>query len=378
MDNEQAGQAADAHANRTARVGDDVRRRLAHDARASLSTIVGWTEIVRQSGADPAIRSRAVETVLRHVEQVSRRVDEMVELWRLESGDLSLSMAPVPIAKVVKMALARARELAGPDAVWRLEVDDDGRQTLGDRTYLERALATVFEYAARHTPAGQGTLVSLDGTEQTIVIKVLPEAPPASSPLLPDDDARVASVAPRPADGPLLVAREWLEAQQGRLEMTGGARPALVITLPSLSRELARAAAVPATNVGQLDGLRVLVVDDDPDARDAVAGILRYHAASVTTASSASDALARLGEEPVDVVLADIAMPGRDGYDLMRSIRQGRGPSSQVAAAAVTAFSAKEDRQRALDAGFQAHIAKPVQADRLLAMVLSLAGRASI
>lgn len=374
MSKERARQGTGEQSDPPPRVGDDVRRRLAHDARASLSTIVGWTEIVRQSGADPVLRARAVETVLRHVEQVSRRVDEMVELWRLESGDLVLSMAPVPIAAVLKTVLTRVRAASAPDASWRLEVDDDPRFALADRTYLERALAAVLEYAARHAVTGQQTVVSLGGTDQTIVVTVSNEE---SAPTRESGEALTPAV-PRTVDGPLLVAREWLEVQRGRLEMTDGEPPALVVTMPAFSRDLARAETTRLSHVRQLDGVRVLVVDDDPDARDAVAGILRYHGASVTTAASASDALARLGEQPLDVMLADIAMPGRDGYDLMREVRHGKGASAQIGAAAVTAFSAKEDRQRALEAGFQAHIAKPVQADRLLATVLSLAGRPSI
>ncbi len=378
MDNERARQPDGVQTDRRARVADDVRRRLAHDARASLSTIVGWTEIVRQNGADATLRGRAVETVLRHVEQVSRRVDEIVELWRLDSGDLSLSMAPVSIAPVLKAALTRARTNVSPETTWRLEVDDDRRSVLADRTYLERAFTMVLEYAARHAPAGQQILVSLQGTEQVIVVKVMADQQPALATATLATPAAATAAVPRPVDGPLLVARQWLEVQRGRLEMTEAEGPALVISMPAFSRELASVEPAATFHLKQLDGVRVLVVDDDPDARDAVAGILRYHGASVTIASSATDALARLGEQPLDVMLADIAMPGRDGYDLMRAVRHGHGPAAQIGAAAVTAFSGKEDRQRALDAGFQAHIAKPVQADRLLATVLSLAGRPSV
>ena len=325
MNKERANQGTGAHSDPPPRVGDDVRRRLAHDARASLSTIVGWTEIVRQSGADPVLRARAVETVLRHVEQVSRRVDEMVELWRLESGDLALSMAPVPIGAVLKTVLTRVRAASDPNASWRLEMGDDARYTLADRTYLERALGAVLEYAARHAVTGQQTVVSLDGTEQTIVVKVSNEESAPHS-----GDAPAPAV-PRTVDGPLLVAREWLEVQRGRLEMTDGERPVLVVTMPAFSPDLAQADTTRLSHVRQLDGVRVLVVDDDPDARDAVAGILRYHGASVTTAASASDALARLGEQPLDVMLADIAMPGRDGYDLMREVRHGKGRPRRLA-----------------------------------------------
>jgi CheY-like chemotaxis protein len=116
----------------------------------------------------------------------------------------------------------------------------------------------------------------------------------------------------------------------------------------------------------------VLIVDDESDTREAVEGILRFHGAVVHSASSVVEALRTIEEEPLDVLLADIAMPGRDGYDLIRTIRKKR---NAIPAAAVTAFTGDEDRARALEAGYQVHLGKPMQPERLLSTVLRLANR---
>jgi CheY-like chemotaxis protein len=122
----------------------------------------------------------------------------------------------------------------------------------------------------------------------------------------------------------------------------------------------------------ELGGLRVLLVDDEPDARDALGGILQLHGAVVHAAGSAADAIARLQHEAYDVLLADIGMPGADGYDLIRYVRALEDESSHMPAAAVTAFASDADRRRALDAGFQVHLSKPVDPAALVATVAVL------
>jgi CheY-like chemotaxis protein len=135
--------------------------------------------------------------------------------------------------------------------------------------------------------------------------------------------------------------------------------------------------AAPATSDKSLAGIRVLVLDDEDDARIAIERILRGHGALVAAAGAVQEALALLSGQPMDVVLADIGMPERDGLDFIRSVRGLEGPIAKTAAAAITALSSEADRRRSLDAGYQMHIVKPVEPQRLLSTVLALAGRDS-
>jgi CheY-like chemotaxis protein len=381
-----ANHAQAAATSRSRRLGEEVRRRVAHDVRASLNTIAGWTEIVRQETTDDALRARAVDTIMRHVRQASRRLDDAMDLWRIDTDSLSVAPIPLHVPAIVRAAIAQVdAEARESRPTWRLTVDSEERYALADRARVQQAIVALLSHAAVHAPQGGPVIVRIEGRPSNVVVSIEDGGPP----MMRDVEAIVFGTAPEPLHGSLspgrrfdaglVLARELIALQNGTLEPAtselGGLR--IQVTLPGLAEGPAQAAIAEEGFVatrGQLRGIRVLVVDDEADAREALEGILRYHGAIVHSASSAGQALRTLEGTSVDVLLADIAMPGRDGYDLIRAIRRQR---NMIPAVAVTAFAGEEDRTRALEAGYQVHLGKPAQPERLLATVLLLANRAA-
>jgi CheY-like chemotaxis protein/anti-sigma regulatory factor (Ser/Thr protein kinase) len=349
--------------------------------RASLNTIAGWTEIARQENTDDAMRGRAVDTILRHVRQASRRLDDAMDLWRIELGELAVRPVPVHVPAIVRAAMAQvdgdARQLR---ATWRLTFDSEERYALADRQRLQQALSALLAHAAMHAPPGGAINIRIEMRDSQLAITIDDGGPPMSTEVAvlvfgEDHEPEAAFTPGRRFDAGLILARELLAIQHGSLLPAADRSSRLEVRLAGL-------AEVPATawepddeflpSRVQLRGIRVLVVDDESDAREALEGILRFHGAVVHSAASVVQALHVIDREALDVLLADIAMPGRDGYDLIRTIRKKK---NLLPAAAVTAFTGDEDRARALEAGFQVHLGKPMQPERLLATVLRLANR---
>jgi CheY-like chemotaxis protein len=330
------------------------------------------------------MRARAVDTIIRHVRQASRRLDDAMDLWRIDVHNLAVTPIPVHVPAIVRAAIAQVdAEAREARPTWRLTVDSEERYALADRTRVQQAMVALLSHAAVHAPAGGTVTVRIEGRSSNVVVSIEDGGPPMMQDVAAivfgtADELSNVSLAPgRRFDAGLVLARELLALQNGSLEPAVGelGEMRLRATLPGL----AEAPPPPAiaeegfvTARGQLLGIRVLVVDDESDAREALEGILRYHGAIVHSASSVAQALRTLDDTPVDVLLADIAMPGRDGYDLIRTIRRQR---NMIPAAAVTAFTGEEDRARAIAAGYQVHLGKPAQPERLLATVLRLANR---
>jgi CheY-like chemotaxis protein len=361
-------------------LGDEIRRRVAHDVRASLNTIAGWTEIARQEATDEAMRGRAVDTILRHVRQASRRLDDAMDLWRIELGTLSVHPTPVHVPAIVRAAMANvdadARQLR---PAWRLTLDSEERYALADRQRLQQAMAALLGHAAVHAPPGGSIGIRVEMRDSHVAIVIDDGGPPMSTEVAvlvfgANQEAAAAAAPGRRFDAGLILARELIAIQHGTLA-PGDSGSRFEVLLPSLAEAPAAVwepdEAFPPSRV-QLRGIRVLIVDDESDTREAVEGILRFHGAVVHSAASVVEALRTIEEVPLDVLLADIAMPGRDGYDLIRTIRKKR---NTIPAAAVTAFTGDEDRARALEAGYQVHLGKPMQPERLLSTVLLLAKR---
>jgi CheY-like chemotaxis protein len=262
----------------------------------------------------------------------------------------------------------------------------------GDPVRLQQVVGNLLSNAVKFTPDGGRLQVGLETTATHARITVSDTGAGIDPQFLPyifERFRQADTTSTRRNKGlglGLAISRHLVELHGGTIEAASageGRGSVFTVTVPLL-RALAAdvPAAPPAVRAdgwpadgGSLDGVRVLVVDDESDARDALALVLERCGARVTTAGSAADGLAAWRREPHDVLLSDIAMPGEDGYSLIRKIAAARSDGRPLPAAAVTAYATREDRQRALEAGYRDHLSKPVDPGTLVATVARLAGR---
>jgi CheY-like chemotaxis protein len=371
-------------------VGEEYLSQVAHELRGSLNAILGWAEFLRAGPCDEAARVRAAETIIRHARQQSGMLGELFDTWRLAAGTLKLNVTTFDLRQVVSSAVDAVQPAARNRSV-RLECHDDSPagttvRARGDVKRLAQALAAVLANAVHFAPEQTTVHVRLEtggGIARLTVRDNGPGVPPGLLPFLFERNRPPDRATPRGNFRlGLSFAREVMTRHRGSIEgESAGESAGMIFRLRLPLEEAAGPAAGHALvtepssvemATSELGGLRVLLVDDEPDARDALGGILQLHGAVVHAAGSAADAIARLQHEAYDVLLADIGMPGADGYDLIRYVRALEDESSHMPAAAVTAFASDADRRRALDAGFQVHLSKPVDPAALVATVAVL------
>lgn len=368
---------------------DDYLTVVAHDLRASLNGILGWAELIKRKTLNEAGTVRAGETIVRQAKQQLDLINELVDTWRLLSGNLQLTLAPVDAREFTNSVVQAANQQAIGKGV-RLEqaLAPMPSPLLVDSARLRQALVALLSNAIHFSPEGGVVRVELsieNGEAQWTVEDSGAAIDPTELPYL--------FLRPRPQGGikrssragfgrGLSLVRDLVNLHGGSVRAespgTSGAGVIFRVRLPlqappqAVHTEKAREIKQTVNREirSRLAGVSVLVVDDDPDAREVVAGILRHYGARVILATSAASALAALRREGADVILADLGMPVEDGFDLIRQIRDIDSEAvAAVPAAALTAYTTEEDRQRALESGFQAHLSKPVDPAILIATV---------
>jgi two-component system CheB/CheR fusion protein len=367
---------------------DDYLSLAAHDLRGSLNSIIGWAELIKRKALPEEGNVRAGETIIRQAKQQLELINEVVDTWRLLSGNLQLKMAPVDAKELVNQAVHAVKEANKKSVTFNLQVNALPSPLFADGLRIRQVLIGLFTSALHFAP-DDGTIdVTLKASEKgSAELTVHDTGVGVDASALPylfsrqrqQDPAR--SSARAKFGRGLGLVRDIIDLHGGtiRAETDGETGVTFRVRLPlaaapsavhlDKAREIKR---TPQEEVrSRLAGTVVLIVDDDPDAREVVAAILRHYGAKVIIATSVSTALVALRREPqVDVLVADLGMPVEDGYDL---IRQVRGSNVQkiaaMPAAALTAYTTEEDRERVLAAGFQFHLAKPVDPAVLVATV---------
>jgi len=371
---------------------DDYLSVVAHDLRGSLNSIIGWAELIKRKALNEAGNVRAGETIIRQARQQLELVNEVVDTWRLLSGNLQLKLAPVDAKELVNAAAYAAKENSGKEIQFDFQLEALPGPLLADGARLRQALIGLFN-SAIHFARDKGTVeICLKpgdtGMAELTVhdsgVGIDPEALPyLFSRQRPQDPSKHS---PRAKYGRGLgLIRDIIDLHGGTIkaETDGGTGVTFRVILPlqaapsavhvDKEREVKQSSRAELRS--RLAGTRVLIVDDDPDAREVVAAILRHYGASVIVATSVSTALVALRREQVDVMVADLGMPVEDGYDLIRHVRSSDNDKiARMPAAALTAYTTEEDRDRVLAAGFQFHLAKPVDPAVLVATVERLRG----
>lgn len=364
---------------------DEFLALVSHELQTPASVILGWSSIVRsQRLAGPALE-RAVDTIERNARLSSKLIGDVLDTSRIVSGTLRIDRRVVDIGPIVAAAVEQVRpsadahrlsiELAGPDGEC---------EVLGDPTRLQQVFANLLSNAVKFTPEGGTIRVATTRSAVDVRVVVADTGVGIDAEFLPrifqrfeQDPATLAHSRTGLGLG-LSIARHFVERQNGTIAVESAGRgqgSSFTVTLP-LHHEHARWAA-PGGHVAQ-DALRavsVLIVEDDDDTRHLVASVLERYGARVYAATSAETGRTLASELRPDVILCDLRLPAADGFALMRAIRTaGDERVASIPAASMTASLQPEERDRALAAGFQMHLQKPIDPEELASVVLMLVG----
>jgi signal transduction histidine kinase/ActR/RegA family two-component response regulator len=394
---EAVAQAAREEAERAGRMKDEFLATLSHELRTPLNAILGWAQVLRQACDDKEEVATGMEVIERNARLQAQLIEDLLDMSRIISGKIRLDLQPVDPAAVVDAALETVRPAADAKSILLERVISPGKPggTLrGDAGRLQQVLWNLIANAVKFTPEGGTVTVVLRREPHAVEFTVTDTGEGIDPEFLPHlfERFRQADASPGRKHGGLglglAIVKQLVELHGGtvRADSEGAGRGStFIVRLPAAAPHHASQEPAPSRTTApaargvlpDLAGVSVLVVDDDADARLLVKRLLGQFNAAVTTAGSAQEALDLLSRQRPDVLVSDIAMPGMDGYELMRRLHaSANGNGATVAAAALTAFARAEDRDRALAAGFRAHISKPVEPSELVSVVAALAGRA--
>lgn len=380
-------------AQRAARLKDEFLATLSHELRTPLNAILGWTQILRLPHGDrPHDLQHGLEVIERNARAQMQLVDDLLDLSRIMSGRFRLDVRRIASADVVRSALESARPAADAKGI-RLEIaiDSDVAPVSGDAGRLQQVIWNLLSNAIKFTPGGGTIRVTHRQAGARVEIVVSDTGIGISPSFLPhifDRFSQRDGTASRGYSGlglGLAIAKQLLELHGGTIQAASegeGRGATFAVTLPLAQARSEETDAGHASGLAGLDTLpsleqvRILVVEDESDARELVGRVLESQGARVTLAASAEDALRILEVSTPDVLVSDIAMPGMDGYQLMRRIRATETKGRRLPAVALTAYARAEDRKRAMLAGYQSHLAKPFDVSELVLQVAGLVQRA--
>ena len=387
---------AEARARREAenanRLKDEFLAVVSHELRTPLTPILGWLDILKTSGDDAELRDQAYGVIERNTRAQTQIVNDLLDVSRIVSGKLKLDLTPIDLRQALEGAIETVKPTALVKGV-HLEAELPARaaQTVGDLDRLQQVAWNLISNAVKFTPRGGTVKVNLARVDSDFAIEVRDSGAGIAPEFVPFvfERFRQADASSTRATGGLglglSIVRHLVEQHGGDVSVESeglGAGATFRVRLPiaalsSLQDETNQDGGAPDETeiaVGQdLRGAKILVVDDEPDAREMLELVLSRYGAQIETAPNAEVALQKFGEFAPDVLLSDIGMPDEDGYSLMQSIR-ARSPEKggQTPALALTAYARAEDRARALEVGYQDHLAKPVAPAVLVASLRAL------
>ncbi len=374
-------------AERASRLKDEFLSTLGHELRAPLNAILGWSRLLESGRLDHEEVRRGGETIARNVRALAQLVDDLLDLSGMVSGKIRLDAEETDIGEIIEAVLETLQSTANAKGVdLHKNLQAATCLVFGDPHRLQQVVWNMLSNAIKFTPRGGSVTVTLSLAEENWEVRIADTGiglAPERIPIVFDPFKQSDSASRREYPGlglGLAIAKQIVELHGGRIWAASqgeGFGATFHVVLPRVApREPVDAGAARPRESTRLDlqGVRVLIVDDEADTLELTRRVLGSHRALVLTASSVDAALNVLSGFQADVLISDLAMPGRDGYELIRSVRESIGPD-QLPAAALTAFARPEDAVRAHDAGFQIHLAKPVEPEELVRVVAHLAGR---
>jgi signal transduction histidine kinase/ActR/RegA family two-component response regulator len=383
-------QRARAEAEAANRIKDEFLATLSHELRTPLTSLLGWASVLRDAKSEPALLTEGIEAIDRNARVQAQLIDDLLDVSRIVSGKLHLDVRPLDISGVTRAAIDVVRPAADAKGILLEYLAEPGLGAISaDSARLHQVVWNLLSNAVKFTPQGGKITVHVkqDGSHARVTVRDTGQG--IHQDFLPrvfDRFRQADSSTTRTFGGlglGLAIVRHLVELHGGTVsaESEGvGKGAAFSVTFPLLTDR--KEAANPTSgemirpDVRSLAGLRVLLVDDEPEARLIIGTVIGRAGAEVRACMSASEGLAKLVEWCPDVILSDIAMPEEDGYSFIAKVRalpQEQG--GETPAAALTAYAREEDRVHALAAGYQMHISKPIDANLLITVVARLANR---
>jgi signal transduction histidine kinase/DNA-binding response OmpR family regulator len=384
---------ARAEAERANRTKDEFLATLSHELRTPLSAILGWSHLIRTGKLDDAQLSRAFETIERNARSQSQLIDDLLDVSRIITGKLEIELQRIDICSIIEAAIDGMRpSFVAKNIEVETEIESIACFIQGDANRLQQILWNLFSNALKFTPEGGTVRIKVQRKAQEVLVSVTDTGIGISEKFIPYIFDRF-----RQADGSttrnhgglglgLAIVRHLVELHQGAVAVISDGKDkgsTFTVTLPVVETPAIAAESQAAFSAnknsiqdGLLNGVRVLVVDDEQDARELVSTILTRCGGEVRCTDSAAQAMEALREWEPDVLISDIGMPVEDGYSLIKRIRKLRSKrAKEIPAVALTAYVNSADRSRALSAGFHAHLAKPVEPEALVTLIAEAARR---
>ena len=392
---EALARAAQAEGELASRMKDEFLATLSHELRTPLNAILGWSQLIRQR-PDAQMIEEGLSIIERNTRVQVQLIEDLLDMSRIISGKLRLEFEIIDVATFIDAAIETVEPAAKAKGVELRKFVIGKNFVAGDVNRLQQVIWNLLSNAIKFTPSGGHVEVRAERRDSQIAISVADSGQGIKPEFLPHAFERF-----RQADGSttrpqgglglgLAIVKHLVELHGGAVEAYSAGEnqgSTFTILLPAAARVDHQSdhrfqspdAITKAPDLGResLSGIKVLVVDDEPDARDLLRRLLERRHAIVLTAGSALDGLQLLKEEKPDVLVSDIGMPMIDGYEFMAQIRSlGPDRGGALPAIALTAFARAEDRARALHAGYTVHLSKPVEPANLIAIVASVTGRA--
>jgi PAS domain S-box-containing protein len=377
---------------------DEFLATVSHELRNPLQAILGWVRILRSESLSPDALEKALETIERNATVQAQLIEDILDVSRIITGKMRIEVKPIRWHEIIQAAVDTVRPaIDGKGLSLKVELDPAADNAAGDPDRLQQVVWNLLSNAIKFTGAGGQIDLRLTrvGSQNELVVKDTGRG------ISPDflshvfDRFRQADSSSTRVQGGLglglAIVRHLVELHGGSVEVESAGinqGSKFTVTLPTrtmavttddldrISAEKPPRALLPFGDAPSLDGVRVLVVDDDRDARELLSTVLCRFGANVTAVSSVEEALLALDRSALDVLVSDIGMPREDGFSLIQKVRTLAKEARQIPAMALTGFARSEDGQKALAAGFQLHVPKPVDPAQLVVQVAALAGRA--